>query len=161
MKKSPESLAAKKVLVVDDDDALRNALKVVLESCGYLVTTAANGKLAEHLISLESFDCVVSTFTLCTIPDPIAALQQMRRVLKPGGKLYFAEHGLSPDPKVQRWQHRMNGFNNRFFGGCNANRDIRKLVSQAGFSFDQVDQYYMQGGPKFATYMTRGVASAA
>ena len=109
----------------------------------------------------HSFDCVVSTFTLCTIPDPIAALEQMRRVLKPGGKLFLAEHGLSPDPKVQRWQHRLNKLQNAVFGGCNANRDIRKLVGQAGFSFDHVDQYYMQGGPKFATYMTRGVASAS
>jgi ubiquinone/menaquinone biosynthesis C-methylase UbiE len=109
----------------------------------------------------HSFDCVVSTFTLCTIPDPIAALEQMRRVLKPGGKLFFCEHGLSPDPKVQRWQHRLNKLQNALLGGCNTNRDIRSLVARAGFGFDQVEQYYMQGGPKFAAYMTRGVAAVA
>jgi len=108
----------------------------------------------------HSFDCVVSTFTLCTIPDPGLALQQMRRVLKPGGKLFFAEHGLATDPKVQRWQNRLNRLQNFMCGGCNMNRDIRTLVGQAGFALDQVDQYYMQGAPKFAGFMTRGIASA-
>jgi ubiquinone/menaquinone biosynthesis C-methylase UbiE len=108
----------------------------------------------------HSFDSVVSTFTLCTIPDPIAALEQMRRVLKPGGKLFLVEHGLCEDPKLQRWQHRLNGLQNAMFGGCNMNRDIRRLVGEAGFSFDQVDQYYMQGAPKFAGFLTRGIASA-
>jgi len=109
----------------------------------------------------HSFDCVVSTFTLCTIPDPAAALEQMRRVLKPDGKLFFAEHGLAIDPKVQRWQHRLNRIQNFVCGGCNMNRDIRRIVADAGFAFDQVDQYYMQGAPKFGGFMTRGVASVA
>jgi ubiquinone/menaquinone biosynthesis C-methylase UbiE len=108
----------------------------------------------------QSFDSVVSTFTLCTIPDPIAALGEMRRVLKPGGKLFLVEHGLSDDPKVQRWQHRLNGVQNFICGGCNMNRDIRRLIGDAGFAFDQVDQYYMKGAPKFAAFLTRGVASA-
>jgi ubiquinone/menaquinone biosynthesis C-methylase UbiE len=109
----------------------------------------------------HSFDCVVSTFTLCTIPDPARALRQMSRVLKPGGKLFFAEHGLSTDPKVQRWQHRLNRLQNFVCGGCNMNRDIRGLIAQSGFAFDQVDQYYMKGGPKFVGFMTRGIASTA
>jgi len=108
----------------------------------------------------HSFDCVVSTFTMCTIPDPVAALEQMRRVLKPGGKLFLAEHGLSTDPKIQRWQHRLNGVQNFMCGGCNMNRDIRRLIGEAGFEFDQVDQYYMKGPPKFAGFMTRGIARA-
>jgi ubiquinone/menaquinone biosynthesis C-methylase UbiE len=106
----------------------------------------------------HSFDSVVSTFTLCTIPDPVAALEQMRRVLKPGGKLFLAEHGLSEDPKVQRWQHRLNGIQNFMCGGCNMNRDIRRLVKEAGFEFDEVDRYYMEGAPKFAGFLTRGIA---
>jgi ubiquinone/menaquinone biosynthesis C-methylase UbiE len=109
----------------------------------------------------HAFDSVVSTFTLCSIPDPVAALEQMRRVLKPGGKLFFVEHGLSTDPKVQRWQHRLNGFQSFVCGGCNMNRDIRRLVAEAGFEFDQLDQYYMQGPPKFVGFMTRGIARAA
>ena len=108
----------------------------------------------------HSFDCVVSTFTLCTIPDPARALRQMGRVLKPGGKLFFAEHGLSTDPKVQKWQHRLNGLQNFVCGGCNVNRDIRGLIEQAGFAFDQFDQHYMTG-PKFAGFITRGIARTA
>lgn len=109
----------------------------------------------------QSFDCVVSTFSLCSIPEPVAALVEMRRVLKPSGKLFFAEHGLSTDEKVQRWQHRLNKLQNVVCGGCNMNRDIRRLVLEAGFGFDQVEQYYMDGPPKFVGFMTQGVATAA
>lgn len=117
---------------------------------------------AEHIDAPDdSFDCVVSTFTLCTIPDPAAALQQMRRVLKPGGKLFIAEHGLTQDPDVQRWQHRLNKVQNVVCGGCNMNRDIQLLVTDAGFEFDQIDQYYMEGAPKFAAFITRGIARAS
>ncbi|HTM45448.1 MAG TPA: class I SAM-dependent methyltransferase, partial [Polyangiaceae bacterium] len=109
----------------------------------------------------HSFDCVVSTFTLCTIPDAGRALQQMLRVLKPNGRLFLVEHGLSTDPKVQRWQNRLNSFQNSMCGGCNLNRDIRGLVEHAGFEFEQLDQYYMQGAPKFAAFLTRGIAHSA
>jgi len=109
----------------------------------------------------HSFDCVVSTFTLCTIPDPAAALEQMRRVLKPGGRFFLAEHGLSRDPDVQRWQHRLNKLGSVVFGGCNMNRDIRRLVAEAGFEFDEVHQHYLDGAPKFGGFVTRGIARAA
>lgn len=109
----------------------------------------------------HSFDSVVSTFTLCTIPNPGKALEQMRRVLKPGGKLFFAEHGLSHDEKVQRWQHRLNGLQNTLCGGCNLNRDVRRLVADAGFELDELDQHYLDGAPKFAGFLSRGVARAS
>lgn len=109
----------------------------------------------------HSFDCVVSTFTLCSVPEPLAALEQMRRVLKPGGKLFVAEHGLSTDSKVQRWQHRLNGLQNFVCGGCNMNRDIRRLVREAGFGFDQIEQFYMEGAPKFVGFVTQGIATSA
>jgi SAM-dependent methyltransferase len=107
-----------------------------------------------------SFDSVVSTFTLCSIPDVATALGQMRRVLKPGGKFFMVEHGRSPDPKIQRWQDRLNGIQNTVCGGCNFNRDVQRLVREAGFVFDEVEQYHMEGGPKFATFITRGIAHA-
>jgi ubiquinone/menaquinone biosynthesis C-methylase UbiE len=106
----------------------------------------------------HSFDAVVSTFTLCTIPDPIAALEQVRRVLKPGGSFHLLEHGLSVEPKVQRWQARLNGLSNLMLGGCNLNRDIERLVRQAGFSFERIEKYYAAGDPKFIGWMTRGLA---
>jgi ubiquinone/menaquinone biosynthesis C-methylase UbiE len=108
-----------------------------------------------------SFDSVVSTFTLCSVRDPSAALAQMRRVLKPGGKLFVVEHGRSADPKVSRWQDRMNGVQKAILGGCNLNRDIERLVREAGFSFDTIDQYYLPGQAKMSGFLTRGVARRA
>jgi len=105
-----------------------------------------------------SFDSVVSTFTLCTIPDPRTALAQLRRVLKPGGRLFFLEHGRSPQEHVQRWQDRLNGVQQFMCGGCNMNRDIEQLVRGTGFDFEQIETYYLEGQPKIFTFMTRGVA---
>ena len=105
-----------------------------------------------------SFDSVVSTYTLCTIPDPVAALEQVRRVLRPGGTFHFLEHGLADEPDVRRWQARLNPVSNFVFGGCTLTRDIERLVREAGFSFDRLDKFYMQGDPKFAGWVTRGVA---
>jgi len=107
-----------------------------------------------------SFDSVVSTFTLCTIPDPAAALSQLRRVLKPGGRFFFVEHGRSPELGVQRWQDRLNGIQRFAFGGCNMNRDIERLVRDAGFDFDEIEKYYLEGQPKLFTFLTRAVARA-
>ena len=105
-----------------------------------------------------SFDSVVSTFTLCTIPDPAAALGQMRRVLKPGGRFFFVEHGRSPEPGIQAWQDRLNPFQQFACGGCNMNRDIERLVRDAGFELEQVEKYYLEGQPRIFAFMTRGVA---
>jgi ubiquinone/menaquinone biosynthesis C-methylase UbiE len=116
----------------------------------------------EHLDAPDaSFDSVVCTFTLCTIPDPATALRQMLRVLKPGGRLFVVEHGRSADPKVSRWQDRMNGVQKALFGGCHLNRDIEQLVHEAGFSFEQVDKYYLKGQAKMSGFMTRGIARRA
>ena len=104
-----------------------------------------------------SFDSVVFTFSLCTIADPRAALLQMRRVLKPDGRLFFLEHGRSDEPKVQRWQERLNGLQRRIFGGCNLNREIDRLVADAGFAIDALERYYVKG-PKAMAYYYRGVA---
>jgi ubiquinone/menaquinone biosynthesis C-methylase UbiE len=108
-----------------------------------------------------SFDSVVSTFTLCTIPDPLTALRQMLRVLKPDGKFFFVEHGRSFEPNVQRWQDRMNGVQQAMCGGCNMNRDIERLVREAGFAFEEIDKYYVKGQPKIVSFMTRGIARRA
>jgi ubiquinone/menaquinone biosynthesis C-methylase UbiE len=104
-----------------------------------------------------SFDSVVSTFSLCTIPDPQAALLQMRRVLRPGGRFFFVEHGRSDDPKVQRWQDRLNGMQKCLAGGCNLNRPIDRLITTAGFQLQTLDRYYTEG-PRIAAYLYRGIA---
>jgi ubiquinone/menaquinone biosynthesis C-methylase UbiE len=107
----------------------------------------------------DTFDCALSTWTLCTIPDGSAALTELRRVLRPGGTLHFVEHGLAPDPKVQRWQHRLNPLERALAGGCNFNRDIPRMISDAGFTITELDQFYADG-PKFAAAFSLGVAAA-
>ncbi len=103
------------------------------------------------------FDSAVITWTLCTIANPARALEEIRRVLKPSGKMIFAEHGLSPDAGVARWQSRINPVWKVIAGGCNLNRKIDELIGQAGFRFDSLAEGYIPG-PKFATYNYRGVA---
>jgi ubiquinone/menaquinone biosynthesis C-methylase UbiE len=93
----------------------------------------------------DSVDCVLMTYTLCTIPDPIKALHGMRRVLRPGGSLYFCEHGQAPDASVSRWQHRLNGPWRRIAGGCNMNRDVPGLLDEAGFAIDDLQSMYVPG----------------
>jgi ubiquinone/menaquinone biosynthesis C-methylase UbiE len=108
-----------------------------------------------------SFDAVVSTFALCTIADPAAALAQMLRVLKPDGRFFFLEHGRADDPSVQRWQDRLNGVQKALFGGCHLNRDIVALVRAAGFELEQIDRYYLPGQPRPYAFLTRGIARRA
>lgn len=103
------------------------------------------------------FDSVVMTWTLCSIPDPVQALQEIRRVLKPSGKMIFAEHGLSPDQKVASWQSRINPIWRLVGGGCNLNRKIDELIRCAGFRIETITTGYIPG-PKFATYNFRGIA---
>lgn len=96
--------------------------------------------LADH-----SVDNVVVTYTLCTIPDAIAALEQMRRVLRPGGRLLFCEHGEAPDESVRRWQERLNPMWRKISGGCNLNRKIPELIESGGFRITDIDTMYIPG----------------
>lgn len=106
----------------------------------------------------DSADNVLCTWSLCTIPDPVAAVAEMRRVLRPGGALHFVEHGASPHRKVRRWQDRLNGFQQRVAGGCNLNRDIPALIEAGGFAISRLDTYYAKGEPKPLGYLYEGVA---
>jgi ubiquinone/menaquinone biosynthesis C-methylase UbiE len=105
----------------------------------------------------NSFDAVVTTWTLCTIPDVWRALAEMRRVLKRTGHLLFVEHGRSPDDHVRRWQDRLTPLWKRIGGGCHLNRPIRELLEQSGFRIEHLETGYMQG-PKPMTYMYEGRA---
>ncbi len=107
----------------------------------------------------DSVDTIVLTYALCTIPGWLEALQQMHRVLKPGGKLLFSEHGQAPDESVRKWQDRLNGVWGKMAGGCNINRPIPKLIEQGGFRITDLDADYIPG-PKIAGYMYAGTAVA-
>lgn len=117
-------------------------------------------KAEEIPLDQASVDTVLVTYTLCTIPDVESALRGMKRVLKPGGKLVFLEHGAAPDPGVRKWQDRLNPLWGRLAGGCNLNRDPFGLVRSAGFEIVRSDAHYAKGAPKFAGFMYRGVAFA-
>jgi ubiquinone/menaquinone biosynthesis C-methylase UbiE len=105
----------------------------------------------------DSVDTVLVTYTLCSIPDATAALEGMRRVLKPGGRLLYCEHGIAPDENVRRWQRRFNPAWSKFSGGCNMNRDIVGLIRESGFEITSDERMYIPGA-KMLSYNFWGCA---
>ncbi len=105
----------------------------------------------------ERFDTIVMTFTLCSIDDPIPALAEMARVLKPTGRLLFCEHGLAPDVSVERWQRRLTPLWKPMAGGCHLDRDITELIKAAGFTIENLNAEYLPG-PKLMSYIYSGSA---
>ena len=104
------------------------------------------------------FDCAVSTFTLCSIEDVSQALSEVYRVLKPGGKFLFLEHGLSPEPGVQKWQRHLNWLEMRLADGCHLDRNMKELIAAQPFSSVEVEEFYLERTPKTHGYLYRGIA---
>jgi len=113
-------------------------------------------------IDLESssFDSAVIGYSLCTIPEPMEALTEAYRLLKPSGSLFFMEHGLAPEPNIQKWQHRITPVWKKIAGGCNLNRNIEELILSGGFEFRELNKKYIKG-PKIASYLYYGEAPKA
>jgi ubiquinone/menaquinone biosynthesis C-methylase UbiE len=119
--------------------------------------TLITGSAQDIPIDRGSIDTLVTTWTLCSIPDAAAALQEMRRVLKPGGRLLFVEHGSAPEESVRKWQNRLNPVWKTIGGGCNLNRPIRALIEGAGFRMIRLETGYAKG-PKPMAYFYEGSA---
>ena len=103
-------------------------------------------------------DTVLITYTMCTIPEVMEANKEMLRVLKPEGRLIFCEHGLAPDPKVAKWQSRIDPIWGKIAGGCHLNRNIPELITSAGFVIENMEQMYLPSTPSFAGYNYWGTA---
>jgi ubiquinone/menaquinone biosynthesis C-methylase UbiE len=107
------------------------------------------GLTGEHLdLPSETFDAVLSTWTLCTIPNLSAALDELRRVLKSGGTFHFVEHGHAPDAPTVKWQRRIEPINKKLAGGCHLTRNVPEYIERAGFQIEHLDSYYFEGEPK-------------
>jgi len=147
----------RRVVGVDPGEHITALARERIAACPFEVEMLA---LSGEAVPAEdrSFDSAVVTFTFCTIPNVYQALAEVRRLLKPGGRLYFAEHGLSPDPRLQRWQNRFNPLWKALAGGCHINRDTRTLLETGGFRIRDIEQSHAMAGPRIATWVSRGVA---
>ncbi len=146
--------------VVDPEDLLPDRIEKRIAAARFPVRRIKLG--AERLpLDDNTFDCAVSTFTLCTIPDALAALREVRRVLKPRGSFLFLEHGLSDEPSVAKWQHRLNPVQNVIARGCNLDRKIDFLIASAGLEIIRLDRFVAAGAPRILSALYRGAAVAA
>lgn len=146
-----------RVIGLDPAEEMLRTARRRSRSLPFAVAYLAQGSESIPLES-NSVDSVLVTFTLCSIPDAVAALAAARRVLKPGGRLLFCEHGRAPDEAVRRWQDRLTPLWRRIGGGCHLNRDIPALVEAAGFGIEHLDRLYLPGAPRFASFVYRGSA---
>lgn len=107
----------------------------------------------------NTVDHVLTTWTLCTIPDAERALAEMHRVVRPGGTLHFLEHGRAPQPRLAKWQDRLTPLQRRIGGGCHINRQIDELISGSGFEIKRMENYFLDEPPKLTGYMFEGIAT--
>lgn len=148
-----------KIIGLDPSEELNRMASKVAEKSGVPVEFMVSG--AESIpLPDNHVDTVLVTFTMCTIPDVASANKEMLRVLKPGGKMIFCEHGLAPDAGVSKWQDRLDPIWGKIAGGCHLNRNIPSLIEEAGFNIDSMEQMYLPSTPKFAGYNYWGTAVA-
>ncbi len=147
----------KKIVTVDPNAGMHARARKRIESSPIAVEQRVLGGDALPMAD-GTFDSVVSTWTLCSIDKVARALQEIRRVLKPDGRLYFLEHGLSDDPAIQRWQRRLTPIQRVIGDGCRLDRDVRALLQEAGFTLLELDNFYMEKEPRTHGYMYRGAA---
>ena len=138
------------VIGVDPDDHIWRRSQMRREAAPFPVERI--GLSGEDIpMATDSADTVVVTYSLCTIPDPVKALREMRRILKPGGEILFCEHGQAPDRNIANWQARIDPIWSKLAGGCQSGRDIPSLITEAGLTTTELHQSYVPG-PKVLSY---------
>ena len=143
---------------IEPSTAMRDRAMKRVEKSGRTVSLIARGIDKKQFFSDGSFDTIVSTWTMCTIGDPAAALKEIYRLLKRGGRFVFVEHGLAPDRDVVKWQKRFNGFTQKWGGGCHLDRDIEAILRGSKLSIDKLDKFYLPSGLRAGAYTYRGIA---
>jgi ubiquinone/menaquinone biosynthesis C-methylase UbiE len=147
---------ASEVLALEPDQSL---LRIAQRNARNAARPVTFMEASAEQIPLEdaSVNTVVMTWTLCTIPDAVDALQEARRALKTAGRSLFVEHGLAPQPNVQKWQNRLTPVWTKISGGCDLNRPIAQIIETAGFAIENLETGYLPG-PKFLAYLSEGSA---
>ena len=146
------------IIGLDPSEELNVLAKRVADDNGIQIDFLING--AEDIdLPDNSVDTILITYTLCTIPNLNKSMSEMKRVLKPGGKFIFCEHGIAPDINIIKWQRRINPIWGIFFGGCNINRNIPKIISESGFNISNLNQMYLPSTPKIVGYNYWGEAN--
>jgi ubiquinone/menaquinone biosynthesis C-methylase UbiE len=145
---------------VDPSEGLRQIAEAAPRPAGIRVDVL-EGEAENLPFDAASFDTIVCTFTLCSVRSPQAALAEALRVLRPDGQFLFSEHGLSPDPKIQRWQRRLEPFWTPVAGGCHLTRPIAGSITAAGFSVETVEAMYLPKAPKVLGWCEWGTARPA
>ena len=147
-----------KIIGLDPSEELNVLAKRVADDNGIQIDFLING--AEDIdLPDNSVDTILITYTLCTIPNLNKSMSEMKRVLKSDGKFIFCEHGIAPDINIIKWQSRINPIWGIFFGGCNINRNIPKIISESGFNISNLNQMYLPSTPKIVGYNYWGEAN--
>jgi ubiquinone/menaquinone biosynthesis C-methylase UbiE len=143
---------------VEPHAGMRNRALKRIKASGRTVSLIARGMQKKQFLSDGSFDTIVSTWTMCSIPDPAAALKEIYRLLKPGGKFVFVEHGLAPDREVAQSQKRFTRFTQKWGGGCHLDRDIEAILRGSKLEIDKLEKFYLTSGLRAGAYTYRGIA---
>jgi len=150
--------AVTSLTLVDRERLLPRRVKRRMDACRARHVVTAQTTAERLPFETATFDCVISTFTLCSVDDVAAALAELRRVLKPGRRFYFAEHGRSDSSSLARWQDRLNGVQRWLACGCNLNRPIERLIREAGLVIESLDRSPLAGAPRLVGEMYVGDA---